>query len=165
MVLANNSKLENLQNDFQASDLKVMCTTWNMGQKGHSVLKDNPDAVFENCGHYQLIAVCVQECKKKFKHERLKELETFFGSRGFLNVDKTFISMWEMWLVCYIRSDLKHEVTKIRNGSIAKGVGKMIGNKGGVAQSFMLKNRMFNFIAVHLKHGQNKSDKRDEMAS
>ena len=83
MVLANSSKLENLQNEFQASDLKVMCTTWNMGQKGHSVLKDNPDAVFENCGHYQLIAVCVQECKKKFKHERLKELETFFGSKGF----------------------------------------------------------------------------------
>lgn len=73
--------------------------------------------------------------------------------------------MWEMWLVCYIRSDMKHDVTKIRSGSIAKGVGKMIGNKGGVAQSFMVKNRLFNFIAVHLKHGQNKSEKRDEMAS
>ena len=133
MVLANNSKIENLKNEYQASDLKVLCTTWNMGQKGHSVFKDSPGVVFENVGHYHLIAVCVQECKKKFKHERLKELETFFGSRGFLNVDKTFISMWEMWLVCYIRSDLKHEVTKIRNGSIAKGVGKMIGNKGCVA--------------------------------
>ena len=92
-------------------------------------------------------------------------METFFGSRGFLNVDKTFISMWEMWLVCYIRSDLKQEVTKIRSASIAKGVGKMIGNKGGVCQSFMVKNRLFNFIATHLKHGQNKQDKRDEMAS
>ena len=164
-ALENQSKIANLRNEYQADDFKILCTTWNMGQKGHSVFKDSPDAVFENVGQYQLIVVCVQECKKKFKHERLRELETFFGSRGFLNVDKTFISMWEMWLVCYIRSDMKHDVTKIRSGSIAKGVGKMIGNKGGVAQSFMVKNRLFNFIAVHLKHGQNKSEKRDEMAS
>lgn len=104
-----------------------------MGQKNHSVFKDSPDTVFENVGTYHLIAVCVQECKKNFKHPRLKELETFFGSRGFLNVDKTFINMHEMWLVCFIRSDLKHEVTKIQSGCIAKGVGNLIGNKGGVA--------------------------------
>ena len=32
-------------------------------------------------------------------------------------------------------------------------------------QSFMINNRFFNFIAVHLKHGQNKAHKRNEMAS
>ena len=41
----------------------------------------------------------------------------------------------------------------------------MVGNKGGVAQSFMVQNRLFNFIAVHLKHGQNKVEARNEMAS
>lgn len=68
-------------------------------------------------------------------------------------MDKTFISMWEMWLVCFVKKELKQDVTKIRSGSVAKGVGKMIGNKGGVAQTFMVQNRLFNFIAVHLKHG------------
>lgn len=44
-------------------------------------------------------------------------------------------------------------------------MGKLVGNKGGVAQSFMLLNRPFNFIAVHLKHGQDNADKRNQMAS
>ena len=71
----------------------------------------------------------------------------------FVSVDKEFVSMWQMWLVCFIKKKHKQYVTKIKNAKIAKGLGKMIGNKGGVAQSFMVHNRLFNFIAVHLKHG------------
>lgn len=40
----------------------------------------------------------------------------------------------------------------------------MVGNKGGVAYSFRLKNRLFNFINTHLRHGQNKQDERNQMA-
>ena len=95
----------------------------------------------------------------------MNELELYLGKNGFINVDKTFISMWEMWLVCFIKTKYKRDVTKVRSLAIAKGIGKMVGNKGGVAQSFMVQNRLFNFIAVHLKHGQDKQEKRNEMAS
>ena len=110
-----------------------------------------------------MIVVCAQECKKKYKQQRLHELEQYFAKLNFIHLE--FVSMWEMWLVCFIKRKYAPQVTKIRNTYIAKGIGNMIGNKGGVAQSFMIQNRLFNFIAVHLKHGQNKSHKRNDMAS
>ena len=84
---------------------------------------------------------------------------------GFVNLDKSFVSMWEMFLICFIKQSLKPNVTKVKTSNIAKGFAKTIGNKGGVAYSFMLQNRMFNFIATHLRHGQNRQDERNEMAS
>lgn len=70
-----------------------------------------------------------------------------------------------MWLIIFVKKEYSSQVTKIHSNSIAKGVGNFLGNKGGVAKSFMIRNRLFSFIAVHLKHGQNKSDARNEMAS
>jgi hypothetical protein len=40
-----------------------------------------------------------------------------------------------------------------------------IGNKGGLHMHFKLNDKHFNFIAVHLLHGQNNREKRDEMMS
>ena len=72
---------------------------------------------------------------------------------GFVNLEKNFVSMWEMFLVIFIKQPLKQSVTKVKSDKIAKGFAKTIGNKGGVAYSFMLQNRMFNFVATHLRHG------------
>jgi hypothetical protein len=41
----------------------------------------------------------------------------------------------------------------------------MVGNKGGIAYSFVFRDKLFNVIGCHLKHGQDKSIKRDEMMS
>ena len=81
-----------------------------------------------------------------------------------MTVDKEFVCMWQMWLVCFIKNKHRPHLTKVKSSKIAKGLGKMIGNKGGVSQSFMLYNRMFSFVAVHLKHGQNKVKERNEMS-
>jgi len=40
-----------------------------------------------------------------------------------------------------------------------------VGNKGCVAYSFILRDRAFNFIACHLKHGQENEEKRNKEAS
>ena len=40
-----------------------------------------------------------------------------------------------------------------------------MGNKGGLHMHFKLNDKHFNFIAVHLIHGQNNREKRDEMMS
>ena len=72
---------------------------------------------------------------------------------GFVNLEKNFVSMWEMFLIIFIKQPLKQSVTKVKTSYIAKGFAKTIGNKGGVAYSFMLQNRMFNFVATHLRHG------------
>jgi len=41
--------------------------------------------------------------------------------------------MWEMWLVVFVKEKLKPDVTKVKSCYIAKGMGKLVGNKGGVA--------------------------------
>jgi hypothetical protein len=41
----------------------------------------------------------------------------------------------------------------------------LVGNKGCVAYSFLLRDRVFNFICCHLKHGQDNEDKRNNQAS
>ena len=41
----------------------------------------------------------------------------------------------------------------------------MIGNKGCIAYNFTLNDRIFNFVATHLRHGQDAAAERDQMAS
>lgn len=66
------------------SDLKVLAMTWNMGQKNILAMKNSPELFFgNNVEEYDLIAVCSQECKKKFKQARLDELEQYLNSKGF----------------------------------------------------------------------------------
>ena len=91
-------------------------------------------------------------------------MEEYLSGQGFDLIEKEFVTLWEMWLACFVKRKHKSDITKVSSGKIRKGLGKMIGNKGGVAQSFMVKNRLFSFIAVHLKHGQKNQELRNEMA-
>ena len=109
--------------------------------------------------------ICAQECKRSFRNSQVEHIEKFLNKNGFVNLDKSFVCMWEMFLICFIKAPLKSSVTKVKTKDIAKGFAKTLGNKGGIAYSFMLNNRMFNIIATHLRHGQNKEDERNEMAS
>ena len=70
-----------------------------------------------------------------------------------------------MFLVVYVKYEFRSDLANINAETIAKGFKNVIGNKGGLALNFTLKNRNFNFIATHLRHGQNNEDKRNEMAS
>lgn len=80
--------------------------------------------------------------------------------------------MWEMWLGCFIKAKHFSSVTKFTSAQLAKGYGRLntgkshaFGNKGGVATSFMVHNRLFNVVAVHLKHDFENYEKRNKMAS
>lgn len=83
-----------------------------------------------------------------------------------------FEDMWEMWLGCFIKVKHYSSVTKFSSAQLAKGYGRLstgkshaFGNKGGVAISFMAYNRLFNIIAVHLKHDFENFEARNKMAS
>ena len=79
-------------------------------------------------------------------------MEDFLKTKGFLNID-SLIGMWEMWIAVFVKSNIKKEIQDVKKHSLAKGKFDMIGNKGGVAYSFVLRDRIFNFIGCHLKHG------------
>lgn len=86
--------------------------------------------------------------------------------RGYVNIDKDYnsVAMFEMFQIAFIRRELATDVSKVKQVALEKGWMNIVGNKGGVAYSFQLKNRLFNFIAVHLRHGQSKEAERDQMA-
>lgn len=48
---------------------------------------------------------------------------------------------------------------------MAKGKFDVVGNKGGVAYSFVLCDKTFNIIGCHLAHGQTMVKKRNQMMS
>ena len=87
------------------------------------------------------------------------------AQNGFITISSEFLEMWEMFLLCFIKSELFAETANVSAMRIAKGKWSVIGNKGCIAYNFTLQNRQFNIVATHLRHGQNMEHLRNEMAS
>ena len=72
--------------------------------------------------------------------------------------------MYELHLVAYLKVNKITMINgKIHTAQKACGVGGIIGNKGGIQMHFNLNDKTYNFIGVHLLHGQNNREGRDEM--
>jgi hypothetical protein len=61
--------------------------------------------------------------------------------------------MWQMFVVIFIKRSLLMEISNVKKTNLAKGKMNIIGNKGCVGYSFILRDRIFNFIGCHLKPG------------
>jgi hypothetical protein len=85
------------------------------------------------------------------------EIDNHMVAHGFVNIDATNLvcAMFEMFLMIFVKKELAGDVTKVVQTHIEKGFMGVVGNKGCVAYSFKLKNRLFNVIGTHLRHGQN----------
>ena len=60
-----------------------------------------------------------------------------------------------MCLVAYIKTEKFGSIRSIpHTNTKACGVGKLIGNKGGIQIHFNYGGKYFNFIGCHLLHGQ-----------
>ena len=53
---------------------------------------------------YDLVAVCFQECPRKFKMKRANEIETYLRQFGFTAVSSEFVDMWEMFLLVFVKT-------------------------------------------------------------
>lgn len=74
--------------------------------------------------------------------------------------------MWEMVLIGFAQSTngkMSPFNGKITAAQRACGVGKVVGNKGGLQMYFRYNDKYYNFIGCHLLHGQDNRIKRDEM--
>ena len=130
-----------------------------MGQSDSLTLFSRPDKVFPDIAKFDLVIVCGQECKRQLKNARIIALEQFMDFKGFINLDTQYASMWEMFLICFVKKELLPHVSKVKQAINAKGKNVLvstIGNKGAIAYSFMLKNRLFNIVACHLQHKMEK---------
>jgi hypothetical protein len=124
------------------------------------VFKTNPDSIFRDADQNDIIVIASQECE--YKSYRVQEISDYLTSKGFLNID-SFVGMWEMFIAVFVKKGLRKEIQDVQKHYIAKGKYGVIGNKGCVAYSFVLRERPFNFICCHLQHGQNKFQLRNEM--
>ena len=135
------------------------------GQTGIT-FQDAPSMILRNASDKDLVAICVQECPRKVKSKRASELEVHMNAMGYHAISAELLDMWEMFLLVFIKRELVAETANVSAMKLAKGAMKgMIGNKGAIAYNFTLKNRHFNVIATHLRHGQNAVAERDQMAS
>ena len=94
---------------------------------------------------------------------RMQETENYLHKNGFINIDESYVQIWEMYITIFVKKSLRPEINQIKRDYIKQGKLGMFdcGNKGGVAYSFYLRNRVFNFFGLHLKHGQENADVRD----
>ena len=75
--------------------------------------------------------------------------------------------MYQMFLICFAKSHVNKNISRVSSNKLAKGKNLMlttIGNKGGLCYSFALKNQIFNIIGCHLQHKAEKQEKRNKMS-
>lgn len=138
----------------QQNELRMLVSTYNQGQKNVTAFKEM-EKQFGDMKEYSVVVFASQECRKKYRLERALEIENYMIPRGFVNIDSAnqMNVMFEMYIIIYVRRELIPDVKKVTATRLEKGLWGMVGNKGAVAYSFKIKNRLFNFIACHLRHG------------
>ena len=109
-------------------DIKIMTMTWNMARKLQS-----PDfnKMMPDLQSHHLVILTFQETKNRDKF--LIQLREFMIKNGFMELKSIY--MWEMLLIGFAKNT--NENMKLFNGKIttaqrACGVGKVVGNKGGL---------------------------------
>lgn len=101
-----------------------------MGRKSQKIFDENPELLFGNLDNIDVIIYSSQECKRAIKTQVMESIEAYVNEKGFVLIG--FEQMWEMFVIAFIRRDLRFEVKQIQTNSIAKGKLGMIGNKGAV---------------------------------
>lgn len=135
-----------------------------MGREFHPDFRIKLSNLISNTEEIDIVVYANQESLRQLKYLRMNEVDEFMKMRGFENIEQ-FETMWEICLMVFVKKELLHEVNHVNKISIAKGFGGMFGNKGGVAYSFNLRDRYFNFICCHLIHKIHKYQLRNLMIS
>lgn len=79
--------------------------TWNMGGKNQSIFQ-RPQMILPNVFQHDVVAICAQECPRKLKTRRAAEIEAHMTENGFVRISTEFLEMWEMFLLCFVKSHL-----------------------------------------------------------
>jgi hypothetical protein len=94
---------------------------------------------------------------------RVDEMTKYLKPLGFVALDTNYVNIGEIFVTIFVKEGLKTQLSSLKTHSIKQGkvMGIATGNKGCCAYSFILKDRLFNFIGLHLKHGQENAEVRN----
>lgn len=140
-------KLRPGSSKIQAKDLKVFISSWNVGHT-----KCPPKSTIEGwlqCPEdYDIISLGIQECKKARLSEWLNLIKEHLEAADFHPF--SIVTMWEMFLLVFIKKRHLHRITHKETECKAKGFAGVIGNKGGVYTSLKFDQTSFCFVSCHL---------------
>eukprot|EP00937_MAST-01D_sp_MAST-1D-sp2_P000233 g233.t1 len=142
------------------SPLKVHAVTWNVGDS------EPPSDVsllsrWLPANDHDLYAIGMQECSKKdawmralVKHLNVKPRPRASKKKKAATDDYRMLAtstLWDIHLLVIIRSSLATRVTKLESGTVATGIGGIMGNKGGAAVGFTFDEfTRLAFVTSHL---------------
>lgn len=144
-----NHKLLSTNQNIYGNQLKlnVNVMTWNVA--GIDVPSDL--GVIFNTTEFEgidLFTIGVQECsifKTKDWQKHLKTLISYYGYEEVSSID-----MYQMFLIVFIKKELKPFVDNVCSSYKPMGFAKVIGNKGGIVISFKLLGYQMTYVNCHL---------------
>ncbi|CAD8141479.1 unnamed protein product [Paramecium pentaurelia] len=149
-------------------DIKILVITWNM----HGIIPGYPLKRLFNIQqvHHDLIVIGTQECSRSIAVSLLCESKGGWESKLKDELGKDYVKVQSttlnaMHLIVFAHVLL---VPKIKNGrpyTLSQGFMGIVGNKGGIAISLNINDKIFLFANSHLESGQNAETKRQTQFS
>ena len=144
---------------------KVMVVTWNMNgqipaEDLNSIFKHASGLVVEGSGtdlestQCHMVVVGTQECSRSIEQSVLfpnkdlweRLLSTYLPGYSIVKAE----TLTALHAALFVRTDMKHLVTKVESDKVATGIGNIVGNKGGVGFSMMVEGKRLAFVNCHL---------------
>lgn len=133
------------------SRVSVYCGSWNVGGLGVPTKDQGEIPTWIPQFEHDIYAISFQECpgprRQEWTEYLNKEYLSGCGNNYVLVSNK---ALWEIGVVVFARSDLLCHISNIETGSIACGIGDVLGNKGGAAVAMSVGNTMMCFVTCHL---------------
>jgi hypothetical protein len=133
-------------------DLKVFCGTWNAGDAPPPY--DVPLDSWIPKDQCDIYAVAFQECDYSPRESYIScedDCFSWIGSHlGGNYLKLAGVSLWSIRIVVFVRRELYYYVTRLKTSTVATGLAKVIGNKGGSGVAFDLFDTRLCFIGSHL---------------
>lgn len=146
----------------ELKSIRIFITTWNMYAKPPP--EDISPLIKKN--KYHIYCIATQECERGIAASMINTSKSIWISKvnETLGDKYTLIkshTLQAINILLYIHKALIPYITDIQSQSIATGIGKTVGNKGGIGMSFILGNTSILFITSHFAAGQNGEKKRN----
>ena len=133
--------------------LKVYCGTWNMGNAPAPTNYKGFNELFPS--GMDIYAISFQESDSGIT----KYVQEYFKGEYFTLAS---LVLWEIRLIIIAKQEHMPKITNIQQGSKATGFMNVLGNKGGLAVSFMCNETSLCFIGTHLAAHEEKMGQRKQ---
>jgi hypothetical protein len=133
-------------------DIKIFCGSWNIGDAPPPY--DTPLDCWIPKEQFDIVAVAFQECEYTPREGYISCEDDCFAWIG-QHLGENYMklagaSLWAIRIVVFVRRDLYYKITRLKTSTVATGLAKVIGNKGGAGVAFNLYDTRLCFVGAHL---------------